>query len=64
MTLKIKLCLYQKKEKGKNLCARDKKLFIFIFESWACRTIKRDTMKASKKCWSAQTFQIFVFAEI
>jgi hypothetical protein len=30
-TFKIKLCLYQKKEKEKSRCARDKKLFLFIF---------------------------------
>jgi hypothetical protein len=41
--LKIKLCFNRKKEKEKNCCASDKKLFLFIFESYACHTIKRDT---------------------
>jgi hypothetical protein len=32
-TLKIKLWFNQKKEKEKNWCASDKKLFLFIFQS-------------------------------
>jgi hypothetical protein len=46
--LKIKLWFNGKKKKKRNWFARDKKLFIFIFESQACCTIKRDTMKPSK----------------
>jgi hypothetical protein len=46
--LKIKPWINGKRKKKRKWCAHDKKLIIFIFESYACCTIKRDITELSK----------------